>query len=95
MRAYLADNLVYFVVGATIFLIVLLLVLLFPKKKPDLAEEYDYMRTPEAVPSQLDLARAYIAMEDFIAAKATLNEVIKRGNVDQQQQAHELLAKIG
>ncbi len=34
--------------------------------------EYDFMGSSEAIPAKLDLARAYIAMEDFTSARETL-----------------------
>lgn len=57
-------------------------------------DEYDFMGSHEAIPSKIDLARAYIDMGDFKNAKETLNEVIELGNVQQQKEARDLLAKI-
>lgn len=53
--------------------------------------EYDFMSTDEAIPAKLDLARAYVAMEDYQAAKQVLSEVMKSGNQEQRQQAEQLL----
>ena len=62
----------------------------------ELSEEgdYDYMSTDEAIPAKLDLARAYIDMEDFAAAKEVLQEVLKQGDQGQRNEAQLLLAKL-
>ncbi|WP_278385560.1 FimV/HubP family polar landmark protein, partial [Alteromonas mediterranea] len=44
--------------------------------------------------ANLDLARAYIEMEDVEAAKELLDEVIKEGSEEQKQEAESILAKI-
>ncbi len=57
--------------------------------------EYDFMGSSEAIPAKLDLARAYIAMEDYVAARETLAEIIGDGNSEEhRQEAKVLLAKI-
>ncbi len=61
---------------------------------PDTETEYDFMGSDEAIPAKLDLAQAYITMEDFAAATKVLEEVVQRGNEEQQQQAKELLSSI-
>jgi len=45
--------------------------------------------------TKMDLARAYIEMEDSDAARAILEEVVQEGSADQQAEANALLAKIG
>jgi len=60
----------------------------------DTASEYDFMGSSEAIPAKLDLARAYIAMEDYVAAKRTLKEIAAEGNAQQQQEAKDLLESI-
>jgi pilus assembly protein FimV len=45
--------------------------------------------------TKMDLARAYIEMEDADAARAILEEVVQEGTADQQAEANALLAKIG
>lgn len=57
-------------------------------------DDYDFMSTKESIPSKLDLARAYIDMGDNSSAKATLQEVIEKGNENQQQEARNLLGKM-
>lgn len=59
----------------------------------DTEAEYDYLGSNEAIPAKLDLARAYIAMEDFENARKVLDEVISVGNKHQQQEARSLLEK--
>lgn len=60
----------------------------------DTDDEYDFMGSDEAIPAKLDLANAYITMEDFAAATQVLEEVVERGNKDQQEKAKELLKQI-
>lgn len=56
--------------------------------------DYDFMASNEAIPAKLDLARAYIAMEDFNAARETLTAVLNEGNEEQRLEAKSLLSKI-
>ena len=55
----------------------------------DTQGEYDYMGSNESIPAKLNLARAYIAMEDYNAAKKVIAEVLSVGN---QEQCHEAQA---
>ncbi len=45
--------------------------------------------------TKMDLARAYIEMEDPDAARTILKEVLVEGNDEQQGEANTLLAKLG
>lgn len=54
-------------------------------------DEYDFMGSKEGMSAKLDLARAYLAMEDFHAAETVLNEVKEQGNTKQKATAEELL----
>jgi pilus assembly protein FimV len=45
--------------------------------------------------TKLDLAKAYIDMEDQDSAKSMLDEVVEEGTDEQKKQAQELLQKIG
>ena len=45
--------------------------------------------------AQLDLARAYIEIDDIDSARDLLNEALKRGNPEQQQAAQKLLQRLG
>ncbi len=49
---------------------------------------------PEEVETKLDLAMAYLDMDDKIGAKELLDEVMKEGGDHQRQRASELLSKI-
>lgn len=61
---------------------------------PELGGEYDFMNSKEAIPAKLDLARAYINMDDFLSAQQVLKEVIKKGDQTERQQAEQLLGAI-
>jgi len=56
--------------------------------------EFDYMNSPEALPAKLDLARAYIQMEDNQEARKILREVLEKGDKAQIKQAHDLLNQL-
>lgn len=60
----------------------------------DTSEEYDFMGSDESNPSKLDLARAYLAMEDFKAAVEVLDQVMKNGTPEQQAQANQMMKKV-
>lgn len=60
----------------------------------DTQAEYDFMGSSEAIPAKLDLARAYIAMEDYTAARETLAEILGEGNEENRREAERLLSKI-
>lgn len=60
----------------------------------DTQDEYNFMSTNEAIPAILDLARAYVAMENFAQAKIEIQKVIIKGNDEQRDEAKTLLAKI-
>ncbi|WP_423063830.1 FimV/HubP family polar landmark protein [Candidiatus Paracoxiella cheracis] len=56
--------------------------------------EYDYMGSEEGVPAKLDLARTYIAMEDYDTARKVLAEVNKHGDQSHKEQAQAMLDEI-
>jgi len=56
----------------------------------DTDDEYDYLGSEEGMPAKLNLARAYIKMEDFESAKEVLDEVLSDGTDEQKAQAQEL-----
>jgi FimV-like protein len=56
--------------------------------------DYDFMTTKEAMPAKLDLARAYVAMDDVVSARVVLEEIQQRGNKEQIREAVALLEKI-
>ncbi len=49
----------------------------------------------DEVTTKIDLARAYIEMEDPEAARLILQEVVAEGNAGQQAEAREMLARLG
>lgn len=64
------------------------------KNSDDIKDEYDFMGSDEATPAKLDLARAYLAMEDYKAAKKVLDQVMKTGDDKQRTEARKMLSKI-
>lgn len=88
--------------GIVLVLIVLTVVLRSRGKKSssshpveaDTGDEYDFMGSKEAIPAKLDLARAYLAMDDFASAKTALEEVMDNGSEEEQRQAQEILDEI-
>lgn len=61
----------------------------------DLEEnEYDFLGSEEGLPSKLDLARAYIEMNEFKEAEKTLNEIIASRNTEYTSKAKTLLKSI-
>lgn len=57
-------------------------------------DEYDFMNSQEAMPAKLDLARAYIDMEDFASAKMLLEEILNKGNETECKEAKKILRSI-
>ena len=47
------------------------------------------------VETKLDLATAYLDMGDQVGARSLLEEALQEGTASQQQQARELLKKLG
>ena len=60
----------------------------------DTKDEYDFMGSSEGIPAKLDLARAYLAMEDYQSARTVLEQVKAEGNEAQRQEAKELANQI-
>ncbi len=61
---------------------------------PDLAPDFT-INANEEVTTKLDLAKAYEEMGDFEGARELLQEVLKEGDVSQQEKAQAILTKIG
>jgi FimV-like protein len=57
-------------------------------------EEYDFINSDEAIPLRLDLARAYLEMENYDEAKNALQTVLEKGSPEQKLEAKELMAVI-
>ena len=61
----------------------------------DMGEDFDFFSDTDETTTKLDLARAYIDMGDSEGARDILDEVISEGSDNQQQEAREMLAKLG
>ena len=75
-----------------------LYLLTFYKKQQSLYDleddEYDFLGSPDGIPSNLDLARAYIAMNQLDEAKSILKQITQCNDLQYQQQAQLLLTEI-
>lgn len=60
----------------------------------DAEGDYNYMQSEEAIPAKLDLARSYLAMEDYQAARDVLAEILKVGTPSQCEAAQSILDNI-
>ncbi len=96
---------IYIIIVALIVILLLLIWWLSPcchkkchcasvAKEKDTEAEYDFMGSEEGIPAKLDLARAYLDMEDHDAASEVLDEVLQKGDEAQKQEAKELLARM-
>ena len=57
-------------------------------------DEFDFLSGTDECATKLDLARAYVDMEDFEGAKELLEEVVQEGSDQQKQDALDLMDKI-
>jgi len=55
------------------------------------ADEYDLMNSTEGIPAKLNLARAYIEMNNKDLARTLLHQVLKQGDDAQKREAQTLL----
>lgn len=60
----------------------------------DTKNEYDFMGTAEAIPAKLDLARSYVAMNDYEQAYVVLKTVMEKGTEEQRIEAQLLVNKM-
>lgn len=60
----------------------------------ELEDEYDFINSAEGIPAKLDLARAYMDMDDLEGAREILNEIITNSSEAYQIQAKQLLSHI-
>lgn len=69
----------------------------WPEQEPDEDDEYDFLTDSEAEAHQtrLDLAQAYIDMNEAQPARELLNMVHEGGTAEQRRQAAELLRSLG
>jgi pilus assembly protein FimV len=61
----------------------------------EVEDAFDFLDEEDAASTKLDLARAYIDMGDEDGAREILSEVISEGTGEQQEQANELLERLG
>jgi FimV-like protein len=102
-----ADNLRYLVVGGAILLFLLLILFLYlfglifrPRKirkicSESIRHDLDFMGGREGVDIKLNLARAYLDMDQKEAAGKTIAEILQEGNSEQKKEAELLLKKLG
>lgn len=57
-------------------------------------DEFDFLSGSDEASTKLDLARAYIEMDDKEGARDILEEVMSEGNDEQQRQAKELMDQL-
>ncbi|MFG1496652.1 FimV/HubP family polar landmark protein [Saccharospirillum sp. HFRX-1] len=57
-------------------------------------DEYDFLSGADEASTKLDLARAYMEMEDADGARDILEEVLTEGNDEQKRQAQELIERL-
>lgn len=57
-------------------------------------DEYDFLSGTDEASTKLDLARAYMEMEDSDGARDILEEVLNEGNDEQKRQAQELIERL-
>ena len=91
-------------IGIGILAILLIIWLILPSSKNDSIndaegvvddeDEYDFMGSVEGIPAKLDLARAYVDMDDFLSAEKVLADVLENGTAAQKKDAKKILAKI-
>ena len=58
-------------------------------------DEFDFLAGTDECATKLDLARAYLDMEDVEGAKGLLQEVMVEGSDQQKQDARALIDSIG
>ena len=57
-------------------------------------DEFDFLAGTDECATKLDLARAYVDMEDIDGARELLQEVVQEGNDAQKQEAKDLMDKL-
>lgn len=92
-------------VAAILLVLIMLWVLWTPKRSAvvveeeveslDLGDEYDFMHSQEGIPARLDLARAYIGMDDHESAKEVLLAILQDNpGAAYQEQAQTMLHEL-
>lgn len=88
-----------------LLLVIIILLMLMPRRSAfrlestansseSIVADYDVMASEEGTSTKLDLARAYIAMEDYEVASRILAEVKKTGNKQQRVDAEKMYSDI-
>lgn len=67
----------------------------FAALEEELEDDFSFLAGTDETTTKLDLARAYIEMGDDEGAKDILEEVLGEGTPEQQQDARELIEKLG
>jgi FimV-like protein len=65
-----------------------------PPKTGKINDDYDFLGSKEGISAKLNLAQAYIDMEQMDLAKQVLEEILINGNNEQKELAKNLLTKI-
>jgi len=65
-----------------------------PNDEDDIEDEYDFINSTEGIPAKLDLARAYIDMDNVDSALTILKEILTEGNEEQKKIAQTLVESI-
>tara|TARA_B100001248_G_scaffold242861_1_gene210706 strand:+ start:30 stop:335 length:306 start_codon:yes stop_codon:yes gene_type:complete len=86
------------IIGSLITCCAIYLIILNKQTKTSLydleQDEYDFLGSPDGIPSNLDLARAYIAMSQFNEAKTILKQIAQCHEASFQNEAKALLHEI-
>lgn len=95
---YSIEYLIIVCVLVTTVLILLSLAMFHARKQKKLNQAHDQtieaIAGDDVITTQLDLARAYIEMNDIPLAKQILQSIARKGTKEQQQEAQELILSI-
>ena len=100
------NNAVWWFIAIALFLIILLWIPMPERTNarrqepvlnaddPEVKDEYDFMNSAEAMPAKLDLARAYIDMDDHFSAEQVLKDILAKGDDKQRQHAKKMMEEL-
>ena len=102
---FIPKNFIFIILGVLIILIVVTILLIFYKTRKSVSKAKKYQKKlsdkeissvagEDIQASKLDLARAYIDMEDFVSALKILEDVKINGSEAQKTEAQRLLQEI-
>jgi FimV-like protein len=104
MLSHTSTMNIYLVIVTTFFSLVmvfLVLVLFMTRRKKTKSTshkeapiDFEAIAGEDVITTQLDLARAYLEMDNKQSAHSILKNVIKRGNGEQKIEARQLIAEI-